>query len=119
MANPRLAPFGAAAREVATHLGVDSSKLVFGQNVLQTVAHAATGSVDAAFVSLSAIGVGGSYILIPQALHQPVLQDAVVLARTERPAAARLWLEFLTSEEAQRSIELSGYARADALPRSR
>ena len=119
MANPRLAPFGAAAREVAAHLEIDANKLVFGQNVLQTVAHAATGSVDVAFVSLSAIGAGGSHVVVPQELYQPVLQDAVVLARTERPAVARLWLDFLTSEEAQCSIELSGYARADGLPRSR
>lgn len=116
IANPDLAPYGAAARETLRELGLWESlrrKIVLGENVGQAFAMAASGNAELGFVSLSSVlsprhGREGSYWEIPEHLHMPIRQDAVLLSRAEGNAAARAFHGFLVSPVALKTIESFG-----------
>ncbi len=115
--NPDLAPFGQAAVEVLN--GLDAAdqidgKLVFAENVGQAFAFVATGNADAGFVSLSylrdaAIGNGDWKWVVPQELHAPIRQDAVLLRRAANNVAATEFMGFLRTSEARQIISRFGY----------
>jgi molybdate transport system substrate-binding protein len=123
IANPKTAPYGEAAIQALQELGLDEAlrpKLVQGQSLAQTYQFVASGGAELGFVALSQIRTGadgeapkGSAWLVPQDLHEPIRQDAVLLARAEGKAASVAFLDFLKSAEARAIIEASGY---DALP---
>ncbi len=119
LANPELAPYGLAARQVLEHIdpaGALTRKLVYGQNVGQVHAMTATGAVEAGFVALaSVVGVPGTLVL-PESWHSPIRQDAVV-TRFGAGQAAADFLAYLTGEAAQRVIAQAGYAATDATAR--
>ena len=54
----------------------------------------------------------GSGWIVPAALHAPLQQDAVLLARGADHAAARALLEFLHGEKAQAIMRSYGYEPA-------
>lgn len=114
MANPAVAPYGAAAVEAMRNLGVWNalqSKIVQGQNIAQTFQFVETGNAEVGFVALAQIATveGGSRWIVPAHLHSPILQDAVLLKAGEGRATARAFLEFLKGTEAQALIEKFGY----------
>ena len=89
MANPKTAPYGAAAIEVIDQLGLSASlapKLVQGESIGQTYNFAFTGNAEIAFVAMSQVLEGGrlkggSMWVVPQNLYAPIRQDAVLLKR--------------------------------------
>jgi molybdate transport system substrate-binding protein len=120
IADPKAAPYGAAAQQVLTALGLwdrlnQQRRLVVGQSITQAWQFAASGNATLAFVALSqVIGPGGhirgSSWSPPQSLYSPIDQDAVVLKRTGQPAAAQSlerWLR--SSPEAARILRAAGY----------
>ena len=117
IANPKLAPYGAAAQQALEKLGVWPTlrgKLVLGENIAQTLQFVATGNADLGFVALSQILEGGkspvgSHWLVPQALYEPIRQDAALLARANSNPAARAFLEYLRSAPARELIRAAGY----------
>lgn len=117
MANPKIAPYGAAAVEVMTKLSVYKAlenKLVMGENITQTYQFVATGNAELGFVALAQIlkdgkMTGGSYWMVPSELYSPIKQDAVLLAHGKDNAAASNLLDYLKSEEAQKVIGRYGY----------
>lgn len=116
IANPKLAPYGAAARETLQKLGVWSQvqpKLVMGENIAQTHQFVSTGNAELGFVALSQIQgedkPTGSYWQVPGSLHTPIRQDAVLLARGKHNEAAKQLLQYLRSEPAKALIESYGY----------
>lgn len=117
VANPRLAPYGAAAMQVLGKLGLaEQAKdtFVMGENIGQTHQFVASGNADLGFVALSQVWQdgklsGGSAWLVPTALYTPIRQDAALLKRGEANAAARALLDFLKSPEAQAVIRGFGY----------
>ncbi|MCY3879653.1 MAG: molybdate ABC transporter substrate-binding protein [Rhodobacteraceae bacterium] len=119
VANPELAPFGKAAVESLAAVGLLDKvrgKLVFAENVGQAFAFVSTGNADAGFVSLAQIQAtpnlkGKSVHIIPSDLHQPIRQDAVLLAGAEENAAAVAFFEFLRTPAAQSVITAFGYER--------
>ncbi|MGE4243992.1 molybdate ABC transporter substrate-binding protein [Ramlibacter sp.] len=117
VANPKLAPYGAAAVETMEKLGVLSAarpKLVQGENIAQTYQFVASGNAELGFVALSqVIAQGriaqGSGWIVPSHLHSPIRQDAVLLASgRDNPAAAAL-LAYLKGEKARAVIRGFGY----------
>jgi molybdate transport system substrate-binding protein len=114
IANPELAPYGAAAREVLTMRGLWDGlqrRLVTGQDIGQTYSFVQTGNAELGFVAWAQIkqpraAIAGSYWLVPEALHRPIEQEAVLLR--ERPAARAL-LEFVKGPEAREIIRSYGY----------
>jgi molybdate transport system substrate-binding protein len=115
IANPKLAPYGAAARQAMQRLGVWDSlqgKLVQGENIAQTLQFVASGNAELGFVALSQLAEGvpaGSSWLVPASLHEPLRQDAVLLAHGARNPAARAFLDFLRGTLARETIRKYGY----------
>ncbi|HWR75748.1 MAG TPA: molybdate ABC transporter substrate-binding protein [Thiobacillus sp.] len=118
MANPKLAPYGAAAVETLTKLGLlgsVESRFVQGENIAQTYQFISTGNAELGFVALSQVYEGGklksgSAWIVPAKLHSPIRQDAVVLAKgKDNPAAAAL-VKFLKTDKARAVIQSYGYA---------
>lgn len=117
LANPRLAPYGAAAKEFMENLGVWGTlqlKSVFGENITQTYQFVATGNAEMGFIALSQVqskehAHRGSLWLVPSAHHSPIEQDAVLLKSANAKSPAREFLNFLKSSEARKLIESMGY----------
>lgn len=117
MANPVVAPYGAAAQQVLERLDLRSSlsgKIVLGENVGQAYAMVASGNAELGFVARSSLlGVGaergGSRWDVPSGLHAPIRQDAVLLVRAEDNSAARDLLAYLRRPEARAIITDFGY----------
>ena len=117
LANPKTAPYGAAGMQVMSKLGVaDSIKplIVQGENISQTHQFISTGAAELGFVAYSqvikngAIGSGSGWI-VPGNLYDPILQDAVLLAKgKDKPAAVAL-MNYLKGEKAQAVIKSFGY----------
>ena len=114
IANPELAPYGAAAVEVLEALGLADrlqARLVRGNNVAQTYQFVATGNAELGFVALAQV-IGherGSRWLVPRDLHSPIAQDAVLLARASGSDAAAAFLAFLRGPAAAAVLERYGY----------
>jgi molybdate transport system substrate-binding protein len=116
IAEPKVAPYGEAARQVLENLGVWQRlepKLVRGQNVAQAFAMVETRNADLGLVALSqALAYGGtaSYRTVPADLHEPIRQDAILLKRGEENPAALGFVAFLRSAAAAEIIVRYGYA---------
>ena len=121
IANPDLAPYGVAAKEALTNLGLWDEvqpKIVLGQNIGQVFAMATAGAADAAFVATSALAgpdapTTGSRLNVPQDLFTPIRQDAVLLYKGKDNAAAVAFLAFLKGEKAHDIIKSFGYDLAE------
>lgn len=117
IANPKLAPYGLAAMETLTQLGLLQSlqpKFVQGENISQTYQFVATENAPLGFVALSQVFADGrlkegSAWMVPATMHQPIQQDAVLLnSGKDNPAAAAL-LGYLRSDKAKGIIRSFGY----------
>lgn len=117
IANPRVAPYGAAAMEVLNALGVAASlenRLVLGENIAQTHQFVATGNAELGFVAMSQIYkegrfATGSYWVAPAELYTPIRQDAVLLNHGKDNSAAADLLAYLKSDAAKTVIRAYGY----------
>lgn len=108
LANEDLAPYGRAARQALEALGLWdalAARLVRGENIAQAYAFVAAGAAEIGFVARSQ-ALGGSAWLVPAHLHEPIVQQAVLLR--DEPAARAFWA-FLRSDEARAIITSSGY----------
>jgi molybdate transport system substrate-binding protein len=77
-----------------------------------------TGNAQLGFVALSQLrgtlsGTKGSYWTVPQNLHEPIRQNAVLLTRAKDNDAARAFLEFLQGAQARKQIKAVGYSTVD------
>jgi len=117
LANPKLAPYGKAAVEVLTGMGLQTSlapKFVQGENIAQTWQFASTGNAELGFVALSQVMkegkiASGSGWIVPAKLHTPIRQDAVILTNGKGNPAAEALLKYLKSEKAKAIIKSYGY----------
>jgi molybdate transport system substrate-binding protein len=117
IANPDVAPYGAAAIEVLEALELADTlrpRIVMGEDIGQTFAMIATGNAELGFVALSYVlspqnERRGSRWDVPADLYSPILQDAVLLDHGADNAAAAAFMEFLQGDEARAVIEEFGY----------
>jgi molybdate transport system substrate-binding protein len=117
LANPRLAPYGQAARQALEALALWeplSGKLVFAENIGQTHQFIASGNAELGFVALSQLSRGGrvhggSAWLVPATLYKPIRQDALLLRQAAGKEAAHALLEFLKSSTARTVLLEYGY----------
>lgn len=117
IADPKLAPYGAAAIEAMDKLGVLGAlkpRLVQGENITQAWQFASTGNATLGFVALSQVMVdgrigNGSAWIVPERLHAPIRQDAVLLARGKGNPAAAALLAYLRGDTARAIIRAHGY----------
>ena len=114
IANPELAPYGAAARDVLTARALWDRlqpRLAMGQDIGQAYGFVQTGNAELGFVAWAQLKqpgreIAGSYWLVPESLHQPIEQEAVLLRDVP---AARALLEFIKGSEAREIIRSYGY----------
>lgn len=115
IANPELAPYGSAARDVLRRLDLYDplrDRIVMGENIGQAHAMVATGSAELGFVALSQLterNAAGSRWTVPETLHAPIRQDLALLRRGAGNAAARAFLDFLETPTARHILVAAGY----------
>jgi molybdate transport system substrate-binding protein len=117
IANPKTAPYGLAATQALDKLGLAQAvapKIVEGQNISQTQQFIATGNAELGFVALSQIYkngkiTSGSAWMVPESLHEPIKQDAVILTKGKDNAAAKAFVEYLKGPKAAAVIKSFGY----------
>lgn len=117
IANPKLAPYGLAAIEVLTKLGllaIIEPKFVQGENISQTYQFVSTGNAELGFVALSQVMQNGkissgSVWVVPSTLHTPIRQDAVLLTTGKGNVAAEAFAAYLKTEKSKAIIRSYGY----------
>ncbi|MES2869734.1 MAG: molybdate ABC transporter substrate-binding protein [Pseudomonadota bacterium] len=117
IANPKAAPYGLAATQVLAKLGLTDKvkgKIVEGQSITQAYQFISTGNAELGFVALSQIYKdgkvsNGSAWIVPEAMHDPIRQDAVVLKKGQNNPAAKALVDYLKSPKAIAIIKSYGY----------
>ncbi|MFB9245541.1 molybdate ABC transporter substrate-binding protein [Massilia antarctica] len=117
IANPKLAPYGAAAMQTLDKLGVRerlAPRLVQGDSIAQTHQFIVSGAATLGFVAMSQVFSGGklqsgSAWVVPAGMYSPLRQDAVLLERGKGKPAALAFLRYLKSEPAREVIRSYGY----------
>jgi molybdate transport system substrate-binding protein len=109
LANPEHAPYGRAAEQALTSAGaLDPDRLVFGENVTDTLRLATSGNADVAVVALSVARTAGGHVTpVPAEAHEPLRQALVV---TSRPDAATPFAELVTSDMGRAVLARHGFA---------
>src|SRR5262245_39883877 len=117
IANPKTAPYGTAAMQAMMKLGVWESlqpRIVMGENLGQTSGFLESGNAELGFLALSQVldeklkGKGSRWE-VPESLHEPIKQDAVLLVKGQSNPAAKALMEFMHSPQARAVIEHYGY----------
>jgi molybdate transport system substrate-binding protein len=109
--NPKLAPYGAAAVEALQHAGLWSklqNRIVYAENVRQTLQIFESGNADAVITSASLLQ-GRHPEFIPDSWHQPIQQEAAVVASSAHQQAARDFLNFLKGAAGQAVFARFGF----------
>ncbi|MEN8711408.1 MAG: molybdate ABC transporter substrate-binding protein [Arenicellales bacterium] len=114
IANPNLAPYGRAAREVLKYRGLwdeMKQKVVRGENIGQAFQFVSSGNAELGFVAFSQVKnidepIEGSYWEVPQSLYTPIEQQAVLLTDNE---AGRSFISYIKSKPALKIISNHGY----------
>jgi molybdate transport system substrate-binding protein len=117
IAAPKLAPYGAAAVETLTTRGLMAAlepKLVTGESIGQAYSFVTTGNAELGFLALSQVYENGqlksgSAWIVPEKLHRPIRQDAVLLNKGRANWAAQALMVFLKTEQAKAVIRSFGY----------
>ncbi|HKS08078.1 MAG TPA: molybdate ABC transporter substrate-binding protein [Pyrinomonadaceae bacterium] len=114
IANPDHAPYGLAAQQALQKADLWEEvkpKLVYGDNIRQTLQYAETGNVDVSIVALSLSKESkGRYVLIPEELHQPIDQGLAVIKTTRNEPAARAFAGFVTGQRGKEILAKYGFA---------
>ena len=117
VADPKLAPYGVAAVETLTRLGLHTRlqpRFVQGEGIGQAHQFVASESAALGFVALSQVSLdgritGGSGWIVPAHLYSPLRQDAVLLSAARDNAAAAALASYLRSDTARRILRAYGY----------
>ncbi|MDF3035275.1 MAG: modA [Paucimonas sp.] len=118
IANPRLAPYGAAAVETLKGMNLLEEmqpRFVQGENIAQTFQFASSGNAELGFVAMSQVYKdgklkSGSAWIVPAGLHTPILQDALILKKGQGKPAAESLMRFMKSDWAREVIRQYGYS---------
>lgn len=117
IANPKTAPYGAAAVAVIDKLGLTAHlqpRLVQGENIAQAFQFASTGNAELGFVAQAQVWRDGKFTagsgwIVPATMHAPIRQDAALLIKGARNPAAQALLDYLRSDKAKALIRAYGY----------
>ena len=117
IANPKTAPYGAAAVAVIDKLGLTARlqpRLVQGENIAQAFQFASTGNAELGFVAQAQVWRDGKFTagsgwIVPATMHAPIRQDAALLIRGANNPAAQALLDYLRTDKAKALIRDYGY----------
>lgn len=113
IADPAAAPYGKAAVETLTALGLYETlqpKIVQGENISQTLQFVETGNAELGFVAASQVLGKPDQWLVPAEMHTPIAQGAVLLKSEAENPAALAFIAYLRSDAAVAVIEAAGYS---------
>ncbi|HEX3683966.1 MAG TPA: molybdate ABC transporter substrate-binding protein [Bryobacteraceae bacterium] len=111
--NPQLAPYGVAAQQALEHADIwpqVQPKVVYGENVRETLELFTSGNADAVLTSASLLQ-GKKPDLIPADWHLPIVQKGGIVASSHYQDAARRFLEFLTNPAGQAIFAQFGFGK--------
>jgi molybdate transport system substrate-binding protein len=116
IANPEHAPYGRAAVAALRKAGVYEQvrrRLVYGENIAQAAQFVASGSAQAGILALS-LAVSppmrpGKRWEIPEDMHPPIEQAAVILKSAKDKDGARAFLAFLESAGGRKILKAYGF----------
>jgi len=100
IANPRFAPYGAAASQALERAGLNrllEPRLVLAESVRQAFLYVEQGDAEAALVSRSLIKDGGALkvVEVDPNLYDPLIQGLGIVSRSEKAVRARRFVEFV------------------------
>ncbi|HJP04126.1 MAG: molybdate ABC transporter substrate-binding protein [Gammaproteobacteria bacterium] len=114
IANPMLAPYGEAARQTLENLGLWESlrdRMVLGENISQTFQFVASGNATLGLVArsqqlMSGQTQSGSFWEVPTSLHEPIVQQGILLQDKQ---SARAFTDYMQTQAAEAVIVAHGY----------
>jgi len=113
IANPAHAPYGLAAKQALQSAGIYDAvqtRLVFGENISDTKQIIDSGNTTVGIIALSlAIADGNDYVLIPDSLHEPLIQAAVVTGFGKQTSLAQQWLDYMSSPKGTEVMARYGF----------
>lgn len=113
IANPEHAPYGLAAQQALQHARIYARvkrKLVYGENIADTLRLVQSGNADVGIVALSlAVVSGGRYSEIAPRRYKPLEQALVVTSTGERGVLAQRFTRFVMSEAGRRVMRRYGF----------
>ncbi|RFO97181.1 molybdate ABC transporter substrate-binding protein [Rhodoferax lacus] len=116
LADPKLAPYGAAAVQTLKALGAYEAlqpRIVTAENITQALQFISSGNAELGFVALSQVQkdgkIEGSFWLVPAKLYTSIRQDAVLLDKGKGATAAAALLKYLQGDKARAIIKSFGY----------
>lgn len=122
IANPKIAPYGTAAKQVLNKLGLWQQlkpRLVMGENVAQTLQFVSTGNAQAGFVAKSMLDMAAFQLVkvvatgcvwdIPAEMYSPIKQKMVLLNKADNNPAAHDFMRYMQSRDAKSIIQSTGY----------
>ncbi len=117
IANAKVAPYGRAAVQTMQKLGVLTKiepRVVQGESISQTFQFVTSGNAQLGFVALSQVWENGklktgSAWVVPEAMHEQLRQDVVLLNAGKDSQAAAALVDYLKSDKARKFIERYGY----------
>ncbi|MGY6559610.1 MAG: molybdate ABC transporter substrate-binding protein [Nitritalea sp.] len=118
IANPRHAPYGRAAEQALKNSGLYeavSGKLIFGENIAQAAQFVSTGGAEAGIIALALVrgsalqALNPIYTLLPEDLHAPLLQGAILTEVGRDLPAAEAFFRFVQGPAAQAIFSHFGF----------
>lgn len=112
IANPEHAPYGRAAKEALTAVGLWASvepRLVYGENIRQTLLLAQTGNVEVALVALALVNGDPNAVPVDAAKHQPLVQFLAICKNGQNRAGAEAFVKRVASEEGRAVLAKYGF----------
>lgn len=113
LANPKLAPYGAAAVETLQHAGIwdqVQAKVVYAENISMAKQYGSSKNADAVFTAYSLVlKEAGKVIPVDESLHQPIVQKLGVIARTQHQEAAESFAQFVLRGPGRAVLARFGY----------
>jgi molybdate transport system substrate-binding protein len=113
LANPKLAPYGAATVETLQHAGIwdaVQAKIVYAENIDMAKQYGTSKNADAVFTAYSLVlKEAGKVIQVDEALHQPIVQKLGIVARSQHIEDARKFTSFVLGEQGRAILTRYGY----------
>lgn len=115
LGQPETVPAGQYGKEVLTALNLYHQlqpKTVFAKDVRQVLSYVETGNVDAGIVYVTDAKISDQVRIVamaPDQTHQPIIYPGAVLKETKHPQAAKEYVEFLSSSQAQKTFRQYGF----------
>jgi molybdate transport system substrate-binding protein len=113
VANPKLAPYGAATVEALQHAGLWDTvkdKIVYAENINMAKEYGTSKNADAVFTAYSLLlKEPGKVIQVDEALHQPIVQKLGIVARSQHIDDAKKFTGFVLGERGRAILMRYGY----------